>query len=273
MKILIVDRDEVTTHLMKSRLEPLGHIIEIQAGRADMLESVMQEGWDVVFLDPSPLTNAKPLVTQIRRASRRPVFVVLLAKEGDSVAAVADGFNDLLLKPLAPNSAENVVAQAEHLNSLMRHLANDQEDYPSAGGVIAKSAFNQLFLSCMDRADRYGESAHIIFIAFDNYKEVAANDGENESEIISAKLAQKLVRYRRQSDIIAQIRKNEYALLLLRPLTDSEPLDASYRFAETLSKCTDLPTNPIMDVVLRVMLVALPTGKVNYDFSLTVRQF
>lgn len=85
-------------------------------------------------------------------------------------------------------------------------------------------------------------------------------------------MAQHLVRIRRQSDIIAQIRENEYALLLLRPLNDSEPVEAANRFAEYLSKCVDLPTNPIMDVELSVTLMNLPQGKKLVEHKMTLRQ-
>lgn len=272
MKILIIDRDEVTSNIIKSRLVPLGHTIEIRPGRSDDFDAVVAQGWDMIFFDPSPITNIKSTIMNMRRIVRRNVYIVLTSETMAVADAISSGCNAYLSKPANSENILTLVDCAERLNALQRHLANNEEDYPSAGGVIAKSAFNQLFLSCLDRADRYGEVSTVLFISFDNYKTVAAKDGEYDAEMVSAKLAQHLVRLRRQSDIIAQIRKNEYALLLLRPLTESEPVDAAHRFMESLSKCTDLPTNPIMDVDLKVTLMAMPTGHVPVEHRITLRQ-
>lgn len=272
MKILIIDRDELPAHMIKSRLEPLGHTVEIHPDKGESMDAILRMGWDVVFVDPSPLTNLKPLAMQIRRGVRSNVYLVLLTSSLGFEDAITSGFNDCVMKPVDGASIPDVVDRAAYMNELLRHLSNDTIDFPSAGGVIAKSAYNQLFLSCIDRAGRYGETANTIFITFKNFKEISAKDGSYDAEMISAKLAQHLVRIRRQSDIIAQVRENEYALLLLRPLNDAEPVEAANRFAESLSKCTDLPTTPYMDVELGVTLLSLPQGKKVVDHKLTVRQ-
>ncbi|MCB1558352.1 MAG: diguanylate cyclase [Alphaproteobacteria bacterium] len=272
MKILIVDRDEMTANMIKSRVEPLGHTVEIHPEKGESLDKIVREGWDIIFLDPSPLTTIKPMTMQIRRNVRQNVHLVLLSDHMTEEESTTGGFNELLSKPIDPSRIEEILDRAFFMNNLMKHLANDEVDFPSAGGVIAKSAYNQLFLSCIDRAGRYGETAHTIFITFANYNDISAKDGAYEAEMISAKLAQHLVRIRRQSDIIAQTRTNEYALLLLRPLNESEPIEAANRFAESLSKCTDLPSTPYMDVEIGVTLLSLPEGKKVVDHKLTVRQ-
>ncbi|HNQ92989.1 MAG TPA: DNA-binding response regulator [Alphaproteobacteria bacterium] len=271
MKILIVDRDDVTSHLIKSRLEPMGHTVEIHPDKSN-LDEVIRLGWDIVFVDPSPMTTIQPMAMQIRRTSRNNLYMVLLSNTLGFEDAVTAGFNDAMSKPLDPSVVMDIVERADYMNNLLRHLSNDEVDFPSAGGVIAKSAYNQLFLSCIDRAGRYGETANTIFITFENYKDIAAKDGSYDAELIAAKLAQHLVRIRRQSDIIAQLRENEYALLLLRPMSETEPVEAANRFAESLSKCTDLPTTPYMDVDLKVTLLSLPQGKKVVEHKLTLRQ-
>lgn len=272
MKILVIDRDELTSNLLKSKLSGLGHKVEIHANKTAGLEDVVRQGWDVIFLDPLPITNPKSIVMDIRRYTRRNVYLALMSESLDLEQAYTYGFNNAIPKPFDMSKIEGILDAAEELNHIVHHLGNDQEDYPSAGGVISKSAFNQLFLSCLDRADRYGETANVIYITFENYNTVAANDGVYEADTISAKMARQLVNIRRQSDIIAQIRKNEYAVILLRPLTEAEPMDAANRFAETLSKCTDLPSNPIMDVDLKVQLMSLPDGKIRIEHAFSLRQ-
>ncbi len=271
MKILIVDKDVVTSNLLKARLAPLGHIVEITE-RNENLDKIVQDGWDIIFFDPSPLTTLRPTVLNIRRNNRRNVYMILLSENLTFKDALAAGFNDFMAKPADMNAMLDKIENAGNLMALQRHLANEKEDFPSAGGVIAKSAFNQLFLACLDRADRYGEVSHIIFITIDNYAEISMEAGPYDANIVSAKLAHHLVRLRRQSDIIAQTKENEYALLLLRPMTESEPIEAAHRFAESLSKCTDIPYDPTKSINIRVCLMRLPTGETGVEHRMAIYQ-
>ncbi len=271
MKILIIDSDVAASNLLKSRLLPLGHNVEIIEKNDDM-DRVISDGWDIIMFDPSPLTTLRPTVSGMRRANRRSAYMIMLSRSLGFQDALTAGFNDFLAKPLDMNLMLDKIDHAATLMSIQRHLNDDKVDFPSAGGVIAKSAFNQLFLACLDRADRYGEMAHIIFITIDNYSEIAAEAGAYDANLVSAKLANHLVRLRRQSDIISQTKENEYALLLLRPMTESEPLEAAHRFAESLSKCTDIPYDQRMPVNVKVFLMRLPTGETGVEHRMAIHQ-
>lgn len=271
MKILVIDNDVVTANLLKARLLPLGHIVEVTE-KTEALEKIVSDGWDIIFYDPSPITTLRPTILSLRRANRRNFFVILMSQTLTFQDGLTSGFNDFMTKPLNMNLMLDKIDNAANLMALQKHLANDKEDFPSAGGVIAKSAFNQLFLSCLDRADRYGEISHIIFIMIDNYTQISSEAGPYDANIVSAKLAHHLVRLRRQSDIIAQTRENEYALLLLRPMTESEPIEAAHRFAESLSKCTDLPYDAQKSINIRVYLMHLPTGETGVEHRMAIYQ-
>ena len=174
--------------------------------------------------------------------------------------AVKAGANDLLAKPIDPEALSQKLENAQRLITLVRHINDDSEDFPSAGGVIAKSAFNQLFLSAMDRADRYGERTFILQISLSNYKDILDMDGGYAAEFAVAKLCQYLVLLRRQSDIIGQTGKNEYSLLLQRPIYETEPVEAANRFAEQLSGFEDITSSGQALVQVTVSLVDVPAG-------------
>ena len=127
--------------------------------------------------------------------------------------------------------------------------------------MIAKSAFNQLFLSAVDRANRYGERTYILFISLSNFKEIRNLDGIYAADFAAAKLSQYLVLMRRQSDIIGQTAKHEYALMLQRPVYDTEPVEAANRFADSLSGFKDISSGGAMSPQISVTLIALPTGE------------
>lgn len=260
MKILVIDRDEMSASLLKSRLEPLGHHVTYSAVKPESgLEAASAE-FDIVFLDPSPQTNAKPMVSNLRRHIRYYPYMVLMSDGFTPEQALGFGFNDYLRKPIDPAMLDKKIENAQTFLGVMRHLRDGSEDFPSAGGIIAKSAINQLFLSCIDRADRYAETTYALFIGLENFKQISVESGPYEAEVAAAKMAQHIVRLRRASDIIGQISPNEYALLLLRPVDAQEPVEAAARFADSLSNCHDIMSKPNMTVEISVNLVEIPSG-------------
>jgi DNA-binding response OmpR family regulator len=273
MQVLIIDRDENSANLIRSRLEPVGHRVEIHADKgSDHLESLSKEKWDVVFMDPSPLTNAKPLVQTLRRHMMMYPYMIMLSETLGLHEALTSAMNDCIQKPVDPTLLDGKLENAQRLTSIRRQLGDESEDFRSAGGIIAKSAFNQLFLSCIERADRYGESSFLMYFTLTNYNDILNKEGEVEANIASAKMARHLVRLRRQSDIIGQTRKNEYVLLMQRPAYETEPIDAANRFAEALSRCPDIAgSNPMMQVELAVTLVDLPIASKVIEHNLVLR--
>ncbi|AEP08508.1 PleD family two-component system response regulator [Micavibrio aeruginosavorus] len=267
MKILVIDRDSLTTQLVSSRLQSAGHSVVEEAVKNNAIERLGVEPFDAVFIDPAPLNNARPIILGIRRSVRNYPYIVLMSGSMDRVEALKSGANDVMLKPIDGAGLEKMAQNAERLTSLIARIGDDSEDFPSAGGVIAKSAFNQLFLSCLDRADRYGERSFLVFIGIKNHKDVLEVDGSYAAAALSARLSQSLVRLRRQSDIIAQTGKNEYCLMLQRPQYETEPMEAATRFAEALSKNADLSSSGQMGVQLYVTLVDLPVGALHADHT------
>lgn len=269
MKILVIDRDPLSTQLISTRLQAAGHSVVVEAVKNNAIERLAVEEFDMIFIDPAPLTNARPVILGIRRSGRGYPYIVLMSQGIDREEALKNGANDVLLKPVDASVLEKMVDAAERLTRLVKRIGDESEDFPSAGGVIAKSAFNQLFLSCLDRADRYGEASYLVFIGVQNFTEITQMDGPYPAQTLTAKLSQTLVRLRRQSDIIAQTGKSEYCLMLQRPQYETEPGEAASRFAEALSKNDELNMAGSTKVQLYVSLVDLPVGVKHADFVMT----
>ncbi len=269
MKILVIDREDITTELMRTRLEPMGHKITAEPVKNNAVERMSQENFDMVFLDPAPLTSARPLILNIRRTNPRYPYIVLMGHEIPQIDAIQSGANDAITKPVDPAALDQKMDNAHYLLSQIKRLSDTKEDFPSAGGIIAKSAFNQLFLSAIDRADRYGERTFIVFIGMKNYKDILESEGMQNAEQAMAKLSQYLVRLRRQSDIIAQTEKFEYALLLQRPLYETEPLDAANRFAEAIMGAKELFKADGAAPKFFIRLIDLPAGSCIIEHNIT----
>lgn len=260
MKVLVIDRDALTTQLIRSRLEGQGHIVDDEAVKNTALERLGRDQYDVVMFDPAPLNNARPIVLGVRRSVSNYPYVVLMSHDMEKDDAIKSGANDVMNKPLDAGHLDTIMDNAARMTKLIRDVGDEREDFPSAGGVISKSAFNQLFLSCIDRADRYGERSYLLFIGIKNRDDILASDGPYAAEYATAKLSQYLVRLRRQSDIIAQIGKSRYCLMLQRPMYETEPMDAANRFAEALNRLEDICANEGGHVEVSVELIDVPVG-------------
>jgi GGDEF domain-containing protein len=175
------------------------------------------------------------------------------------------GANAFLPKPFDSENLTEHLSDAARLTHIIQTLNDDSIDFPSAGGIIAKSAFNQLFLSAIDRADRYGENTFVVFITVANYNDMLEMDGPYHADYAVAKMSQKLAQIRRQSDIIGQTAKHEYALLLQRPQYDTEPVDAANRFAEEMARLESIRQSVESDPEIRIQLIALPSGHREID--------
>lgn len=260
MKILIIERDTMFSNLLASKMRTLGHDVIETTIKNEGIEQIDTNKVDAVYFDPAPMNEPKSILLQIRRMVHTYPYLVLLGENVDSAAAIKAGCHDGLAKPLDPAALSLTLENAERMVSLVAQLGDDSYDFPSAGGVISKSAFNQLFLSAMDRVSRYGESTKILFISIPNYEDIKLDDGKYAADFAASKLAQNLVRLRRQSDILAQTHVNEYALLLQRPQGESESVDAAKRFSAALDDQEEVTSNGVTDLYIDVSLIDLPSG-------------
>lgn len=269
MKILVIDRDKLSAQMIRSKLEAAGFAVTDEAEKNNALELLKKESFDGIFFDPAPIGQAQPVVHAIRRSTHTYPFIVLLTQTATQEEAFRIGCNDILQKPVTGGDAAEKAHNAHRLSSLVRWMADDREDFPSAGGVIAKSAFNQLFRSAIDRAGRYGELSYVVLISVDNYDDIKLDNGEYAADFAVSKMAQHLAQMRRQSDIIGQTGKHQYALLLQRPMTDTEPMEAASRFAATLGQVDDIASTLIGTVEISVSLIHLPTGELEAEHKIS----
>lgn len=271
MKILIMDRDKLASQMIRSKLEPEGYEIVEEPLKNDAIERLKTEHFDAVFVDPAPLPQAQPVVLEVRRNAKTYPYIVLMSQTAATEEAFRIGCNDILQKPTSGADIREKAHNAARMTALVNWLGNEKEDFPSAGGVISKSAFNQLFRSAIDRAGRYGELSFVVIITLENYDDIKLDFGAYASDYAVSKMAYHLVLMRRQSDIIGQTGKNQYALLLQRPLSETEPVEAAARFAAGLGELDDIAPPKCDAVNISVQLIHLPTGTLTAEHRLTKR--
>lgn len=261
MNILVINSNADENKDIEGALKALGHTIFCVPSQEEA-ESIMSENaMSIVIYDPAPLTSARQPVMSLKRHIKDYTYFIQLSDQATQQDAIKSGMNDVIVRPVHAEALKGKVENAIQLSALIARLADDSEDFPSAGGIISKSAFYQLFYSGIDRADRYGESSYVIFVSIANYQELLEMDGSYAADYAAAKLSQFLNKMRRQSDIIGQTAKSEYALLLQRPAYEEEPVKAAERYTAQLKEFDDLYEGASAHIKTRVQLVKLPVGE------------
>lgn len=264
MKILVIDRDEMFLNRLAGKIREAGHDVIESTVKQGGIEKIATQHIDAIYFDPSPLTDARSILLQIRRMVHNFPYLVLIGQGVTTDAAIKAGCNEALSKPLDTEALTKTLDNAQRMSTLINRLGDVSYDFPSAGGVIAKSAFNQLFLSAMERVSRYDETSRALFIGIKNYDDLQLDEGKFAADQAVSKLAQNLGRLRRQSDILGQTNNHEYALLLQRPLNENEALDAAKRFALAIGQMSDLGENIRTGLKIEIALVDLPSGELEF---------
>lgn len=271
MSILIIDRDESATNQITAMLENHKIPHDVAITRDQAMEQLRTQPYDAVIIDPAPQNEIRPFVMGARRMAKQYPYILMTSRTIDRQKALAGGCNELLEKPLDMDKVEKKVLSAMRLGKMIGRFGDESEDFPSKGGVIAKSAFNQLFLSCLDRADRYGEQSYMIFVRINNFAEIIGNEGQEALLRCCDALKKNIARIRRLSDIAAQTASYEFVLMLLRPQNDEEPFLACNRFAENLQEYHDLISVAQTPVHINVSLFTIPSGDILIEHNFNTK--
>jgi GGDEF domain-containing protein len=153
----------------------------------------------------------------------------------------------------------------KNLTDLMTRLQDEHNDFISRDGVISKTAFYQIFMSCIDRADRYGEETFLLFVRIDNIHDITQFYGDQTAEDICEKVKKYTVKIRRLSDIIGRTAPNELCLMISRPMNRNEPVMAVNRFTDSIMEYADLFISGDARGKISVHMMAIPSGRILFS--------
>jgi PleD family two-component response regulator len=252
MRILIIDKDALSCQLLQKRLNAMDFEVKCEPDKSKALKILETEDYELIILDPTPVQDARPVIINIYKTIKNryePQFLII-SKNIDEENALAAGANDIIHKPVSPQRLERKIANMRRLKHYIDALSIE-DDLPAPRGVINKDAFNELFLSAIDRSHRYGERSFVVFINI-----------HGEQKDFEA-IAEKIRHIRRQSDVIGRTCKKQFGILLQRPMYDSEPMDAITRFTEVLTqRIEDVGLSDRLSVDL--CLVEVPFGRLHH---------
>lgn len=266
MKIMVIDRDrEAVEAIEKICADIDGLELVIEPIKNNAIEMVRQDAYDAIFFDPAPQNELRPFVIGARRGIAHYNPIIVMSHQIDAKKATEMGGNDALNKPVAVADFKKCLEHMRNLKELIQSLSDESIDFPSKEGVISKSAFYQIFISCLDRADRYGEETYLTFATLKNADEIRAQYGDEVADEMCENLKKYVMRIRRLSDIAGRTAREEVCLMLTRPSTAEEPVMAIRRFAEAIAEYIELIKVGDAKPVVNVRMMALPRGEMTFD--------
>lgn len=265
MKTLIISSAELSLSAITPIIQQKGYGVT-EATSTDEAVNILGQGhFNMICIAAGADTaENRKTINFIRRHTQKYTYIVSISSTPRT--DLGDGANTHAeLDMIDAQMIDTLTRQAENLDALVEIIGNNNIDFPSAGGIIARSAFNQLFLSALDRSNRHAELSSILMIELDNYQELFNIGGNYIADYAVAALSKKLVDIRRQSDIIGQIKNQTFALLLQMPQNQQEPIDAATRFARTLKEDPSLKEATPTPMGIKVSLISVPNGEKRFE--------
>ena len=116
--ILVVDDEEIIRALFKETLEELGHIVVAADTSAKGLAYIMQQDFDLIFLDlKMPGTDGAEILREMRSVKRKlPVVIITGYPDSDMmVRAMAEGPFGVMNKPFSESDIMTAVSNFLHI--------------------------------------------------------------------------------------------------------------------------------------------------------------
>lgn len=264
MKSLVVDRDDVTCRLIEKYLAEAGCEGIIEPDRNAVFDLENLDDFTVIFVDLSVLINPIKYLIDLKSRLKNIPYIVFMDKDGIEKDAFKAGANGLMSKPVNKQTLQHFLDCGTRFRMLARSLNDPEQEFPYHSGIISNATMNELFLASLDRSSRYVENASLITFSLKNAPQLREDYGEDVEEQASQWVANKIIRLRRQSDILAQTGQNDFMILIQRPLYKDEPIEAAQRFRTNILQYpeSDIPEyeGAKISIDINISVIELPTA-------------
>lgn len=240
LRTLIVDDVPDDAELMAAALRDAGFRVEFErVDSAELLEEALERGpWDVVLSDHAmPRFSSERALKLLAHADPQPPVIVVSGAIGEeaTVAAMRAGAVDFVSKdrlvrlPAAVTRARNEAAMERERKRLEDELQFNSDHDPLSGLFNRRRFATELARAVAD-AERYPDTAgSLLLIDLDHFKYVNDTLGHHAGDQLLTTVARALSARMRESDVIARVGGDEFAVVL--PHT---PLDAGLLAARSL---------------------------------------
>jgi diguanylate cyclase (GGDEF)-like protein len=224
--------------MLRRHLERAGYDVRSAASVAEARALVRDMAWDLALLDRGlPDGDGFELCRELRAASPHG-YIILLTGE-NSAAAKLDGFrsgaDDYVTKPYQTDELLARIRAGTRIVALQRALIESNqrlEELSLTDGLTAlrnRRAFDEELAAAHEHARRYDRPLSLAVIDVDLFKTMNDTYGHSAGDAVLRAIAQLIAASTRQTDFVARIGGEEFAVLL--PET---PLFDAMQFAEKI---------------------------------------
>ncbi len=246
MKILVVDDDPLTLHMVVYRLRQWGHEV-ISCTDGDSAWKVLETGTipNVAILDwMMPGMNGPDLCQKIRSRTDCPyVYIVLLTGRNnpeDRITGLDAGADDYLTKPFHLGELEARLRAGKRIVDLQNELIATRESLRIQAmqdpltQILNHGAILDLLMSELNRAHREVQPLSLILADLDGFKNVNDTYGHVTGDQVLIEVARRMRNCLRSYDAIGRYGGEEF-LVVLPNSDDSQAIQLAERIQVAIS--------------------------------------
>lgn len=230
-KILVVDDEQESAVVLAELLKNAGFSVSTAADGFKAIASCKVKNPDVILLDlEMPLMGGKDVFKRLRseeKTSSIPViFLVETDRQAEMLKSSELGELDFLKKPVDWTDLKARVDTALRVKALKDELRRKEGELAELTLTDPLTSFrnsrflNEFLETEIKQARRYKIPLSFILMEVDQYRQLLKSKGQNALDAFVTQLAAVLSRQNRDSDVLARLNDNEFAVVL--PHTDRQ---------------------------------------------------
>ncbi len=256
--ILLVEDDANVSLMLSRQLGKRGYSVQTAATMAAARE-LMRSPWDLVIFDRTlPDGDGLDLCRDLRAADPHAYIIMLTAvnTEEAKLEGFAGGADDYITKPAVIEELIARVRAGLRIVSLQKQLLElSQTD--ALTSLRNRRAFDERFGTIFEHARRYERPLSLAVIDLDHFKLINDSAGHDTGDAVLRGVARILTANTRQTDFIARVGGEEFAILL--PET---PLFEALQFGEKVRSAMAAQPVEGCDVRVSIGIANFPHSRV-----------
>ena len=210
-KILLVEDDANVVLLLSRHLERAGYTV-VTASTLAAARRIHE--WDLAILDRHlPDGDGLEFCEELRSAFPHRYLLVLTGDEDSMLEAFSRGADDYMSKPCNVDELKARLRAGARIVGLQQRL----QELSITDGLTSlrnRRAFDEQLPIALEHARRYDRPLSLAFIDIDHFKSVNDTFGHDAGDAILRAVAQLIAGGTRQTDYVARIGGEEFAVLL-----------------------------------------------------------
>lgn len=214
--MILVEDDEHLSHLLSRQLQRAGYATKHASTIREARELFRDTPWDIAMLDRGlPDGDGLELCQELRASSAHGYILMLTGN--DSGEAKLQGFehgaDDYVTKPFQLDELLARVRAGVRIVALQKALLETTLT-DSLTRVANRRAFDERLEDAFEHARRYERPLALVLVDVDHFKAINDTHGHDAGDRVLRAVADVLAYSSRQSDFVARIGGEEFAVLL-----------------------------------------------------------